>query len=229
MVEKCGINDMGNRFEDITGMKFNHLKVVELYGRKVLKNNKRQALWKCECDCEKHNIVLTTGYNLKSGKIHCCEECRRSEYPKNRLSRTRIGKIWRGIKNRCYNASETGYERYGGRGIKVCDEWKDEKEGLQNFYDWSMENGYEDFLTIDRIDTDGNYEPLNCRWADKLTQANNRRNTSYAEYKGQKIALCDLARELGISENTLQTRYQRGDRGDRLTRTVRRYKGKCVQ
>lgn len=218
---------MGHRFENLTGMKFNHLNVVELYGRKITKNC-TQALWKCECDCDKHNVVLSTGYSLKSGITHCCEECRALEYPQNRISRTRIGRIWYGMKDRCYKPSYTGYKDYGGRGIIICPEWLGEN-GLQNFYDWSMKNGYKDGLTIDRINSDGNYEPSNCRWVNRRMQANNRRNTSYVDYNGQKIALCDLARELGISENTLQTRYQRGDRGSRLTRKTRRYKGKCVQ
>lgn len=133
MIEKANIEDMGNRFEDISGMKFNHLKVVGLYGRKITKNCK-QALWKCECDCEKHNIVFSTGNNLKSGKIDCCEECKKSEYSQNRLSRTRIGKIWYGMKDRCYNPSRNSYERYGGRGIEICPDWLREN-GLKNFYD----------------------------------------------------------------------------------------------
>lgn len=92
-----------------------------------------------------------------------------------------------------------------------------------------MKNGYADNLSIDRIDVNGNYEPNNCRWVDKRTQANNRTDTTYIDYEGRKISICELARELGIRESTLQTRYQRGDRGNRLTRKARRYKGKCVQ
>lgn len=220
---------MGNRFENITGMKFNHLKVVELYGRKVSKNNKSQAMWKCECDCEKHNIIFSTGYNLKSGKIYCCEECKRMEYTKDGLSRTRIGKIWYAMKRRCYEEKSNSYMRYGGKGITICPEWENDKNGLQNFYEWSMKNGYKDGLTIDRINSNGNYEPSNCRWASRRTQANNRENTTYVEYKGRKVSICDLARELGMKESTLQTRYQRGDRGDRLTRKTRRRERKCVQ
>ena len=131
MIEKANIEDMGNRFEDISGMKFNHLKVVGLYGRKITKNCK-QALWKCECDCEKHNIVFSTGNNLKSGKIDCCEECKKSEYSQNRLSRTRIGKIWYGMKDRCYNPSRNSYERYGGRGIEICPDWLRENAHLNS-------------------------------------------------------------------------------------------------
>lgn len=86
------------------------------------------------------------------------------------MSRTRIYKIWKDMRRRCSNPKRECYKRYGGRGIRVCDEWHD----FINFYEWSMANGYCDNLTIDRINNDGNYEPSNCRWTNQSIQAINR-------------------------------------------------------
>lgn len=86
------------------------------------------------------------------------------------LSRTRLYRIWIGMKGRCYNPNYIQYAYYGGKGIKVCDEWIQCGAGFLNFYQWAMKNGYNDSLSIDRIDPSMDYTPCNCRWADKYTQ-----------------------------------------------------------
>lgn len=124
---------------------------------------------------------------------------------KHGKSNERIFWIWRDIKLRCYNQNTNGYSRYGGRGITVCEEWLGE-HGAENFINWALQNGYTDNLTIDRIDTNGNYEPSNCRWVTKKEQANNRRSNRILEYKGKKQTMKQWADELGINYSTLKMR-----------------------
>lgn len=117
-------------------------------------------------------------------------------------SKTRIWNIWMGMRARCYRKSEVSYKYYGGRGIKVCDAWKD---SFENFYN-DMCNGYCENLTIERIDVDGDYSKENCRWATKSEQSMNKRKTIYLKYKGEKKPLMQWSKELGISAKLLRQR-----------------------
>jgi len=117
----------------------------------------------------------------------------------------RIYNIWRHMKRRCYAPEEKHYDIYGGKGITICDDWLK----YENFREWSINNGYEESLSIDRIKNDKNYEPRNCRWVSQLVQQNNRTNNLYLEYKGKRMTVADLARETGRNRKTLQARYHR--------------------
>lgn len=133
---------------------------------------------------------------------------------------SRLSEIFRSMKKRCYNIKSIQYEYYGGRGIKLCDEWNDRTiirisgigytKGFLAFKKWALENGYQDNLSIDRIDVNKNYEPSNCRWVTKQSQANNRRNNKYITYKGKTQSLADWCRELRIKYTTIQDRLELG-------------------
>ena len=120
--------------------------------------------------------------------------------------KTRLYKIWCGMRERCNRVNHSAYKNYGGRGIKVCLEWDD----YVAFREWATNNGYSNELTLDRIDVDGNYCPENCRWVTMDEQHKNRRDNNIVDYKGQRYILADLARLKGIGWTTLKYRLQKG-------------------
>ena len=125
----------------------------------------------------------------------------------------KIYKVWSGIKQRCFNPNSNRYKNYGGRGISICDEWKN---SFETFCKWALENGYKEGLSIDRIDHEKKYEPSNCRWTDEITQQNNRTNNTLYEYEGETHTLTEWSRIKGIKPKTFCTRWRRGYRGQDL-------------
>lgn len=126
---------------------------------------------------------------------------------KHNMTHTRLYNTWCNMKARCYRKTMKRYERYGGRGIIVCEEWKNSFIAFKN---WAMANGYKDDLTLDRINVDGNYEPNNCRWISNLEQQSNRGNNRMITYNGETKALCEWARIYGLKWKTLQGRINDG-------------------
>jgi hypothetical protein len=121
--------------------------------------------------------------------------------------KTRLYRIWANIKTRCTNTNDPHFDRYGGRGITICDEWKND---FKAFYDWSMSNGYADDLTIDRIDNNGNYEPSNCRWVTVAEQNRNKRNVKYITYNGETHTISEWTDILHLGKETIRERLKRG-------------------
>lgn len=121
----------------------------------------------------------------------------------------RLYMVWCTMKQRCLNPNNKQYAYYGARGITICEEWMHD---YSVFRKWSLENGYEDNgkLSIDRINNDGNYEPENCRWVDRITQANNQSTNVIISYNGKTQTLRQWSRETGISAHTLYYRYSSG-------------------
>lgn len=125
---------------------------------------------------------------------------------KHGLKYTRIYSIWCGIKTRCLNKNSKDYKKYGGRGIKICDEWKND---VGSFNKWAMSNGYKEKFSIDRIDVNGDYCPENCRWVDNFTQQRNKRNNVLVGYNGKLITAAECAECVGISSGAMANRIKR--------------------
>lgn len=189
--------------EDMTGRRFGRLSVLGRFHR-----GKRAAYWWCRCDCG--NEVAVNSHHLRVGKTKSCgclknelssERMTRSNY-KHGKSRTRLHRIWVDMRKRCSNSNHWAYQRYGGRGIFVCDEWSN----FESFEQWSVRNGYSETLTLDRENNNGPYSPENCRWVSRKEQSRNRCSTILLEYKGECLPLSEWAEKLNMKYSTLYGR-----------------------
>jgi hypothetical protein len=195
-----GDKKMG-KFIDVTGQRFGRLVVTSIYCKG------KTSKWVCQCDCGKTTIV--SSQNLRNGHTKSCG-CYNSNMTTLRNTRhgqsnTRLYKIWKGIKKRCYNQNSEKYPDYGGRGITVCPEWRD----FITFRDWALSNGYGDNLSIDRINVNMNYEPSNCRWATSKEQANNKTDNHVLQFRGVKKTVAEWADVVGIDKRLVYDRISR--------------------
>ncbi len=209
------------------GLRINHFTVIR-------RDHKRKDKWYflCKCDCGNEFYTETSGMKkIKSCGCLTSMYIRESNY-KHGESNTRLYRVWAGIKDRCYNKNNKSYNDYGGRGISMCDEWRN---SFESFRDWSYKNGYDEKLSceecsIDRIDFNGNYEPSNCRWADRHTQSNNRRDNICITRNGETHTLSEWAEITGIKYFTLVHRYKLGmNANDILSLKDKRMKGTQIQ
>lgn len=138
---------------------------------------------------------------------------------KHGCSHTKLYGILEGIKERCLNKNSKAYKHYGGRGISVCNDWLK----FENFRDWAFKNGYEEGLTIDRIDNNKGYIPENCRWTTIKEQANNKRNNILFFYNGKNQTASQLAKELNVSPFLLYVRKRRGWSVDKILSNIDKY------
>ena len=185
---------------------FHYLTVI----KRVENANNGHSRWLCKCKCGNETVVMSS--HLIGGKIKSCGcwwEERKHEYRKihGHSHKERLYNIWLGMKNRCYTKSHIRYSDYGGRGITVCAEWK---QDYSAFRSWAIQNGYADYLTIDRIDNNGNYEPSNCRWVSMHEQCRNQRTNVMLTYCGKTQTMKDWAKELNMSYSAIGWRIRNG-------------------
>lgn len=185
---------------DLTGRKFGRLEVIERNGS----DKHKHIVWMCKCKCG--NFVNVPSNRLLNENTMSCG-CLKKEIElngnNNKIhgeSKTKLFKVWVGMKQRCFNENIKGYENYGGRGITVCEEWINSYE---NFRNWAIQNGYKDGMTIERKDVNGNYCPENCTWITKAEQSINRRNVYHITYKGIEHTVIEWSDVLSISPSRL--------------------------
>lgn len=186
---------------DIIGKRFGRLFVVDFDHA-----DGYRKYYQCICDCGNMKVVLKG--NLLAGRTTSCgcyQKERASEASSLPPHYRRLRSIFRGMKSRCYDEKCSGYKRYGGRGISICDEWLN---NIDSFCKWALDNGYEDGLSIDRIDNDGDYCPSNCRWATPSIQMSNYSRNVLIEYNGEKKTMSQWAEEYGIRLTTLHNRLR---------------------
>lgn len=185
---------------DLTGQRFGRLTVI---CRADIKS--KDVKWLCKCDCG--NECITKGIYLRIGDTKSCgciaKQLLIKRNYKHGKRHTRLYNIWRDIIRRCESTTRFAHEYYHDKGITICEEWRND---FLAFYNWAMNNGYSDNLTIDRIDTDKNYEPNNCCWVTMKVQGNNKSNNIHISYNGETHTLSEWADITGIKRATIRAR-----------------------
>lgn len=206
-----GRNEKGqfvNMREDITGQRFGRLVALNFSH----KDKNRKTYWDFQCDCG--NIKTLRTDQVKNGNIKSCGCLKKEQdninlnrkgsepwkYDSKGLSQHPLYHKWGGMKRRCYDVHDSKYDKYGGRGIQMCKEWL---HSFKAFYDWSIDNGWEEGLQIDRIDNDGNYEPNNCRYVTAKENCNNRSTTRKIEINGITHSITEWCEIFNIEPHSL--------------------------
>lgn len=207
-------------FIDLTGRRFGKLIVINRTEDMIYKSGTHVAMWECLCDCGNEKIIA--GTSLKSGctKSCGCYHMQRitESNSTHKKSNTRLYRIWKHMIDRCNNNKSDAYKYYGGRGISICKDW----HNIELFFEWSFCNGYDDSLTLDRLDTNGNYDPENCRWATRKEQANNTSRNVNLFFNGKTQNISQWASETGIKFATIWSRLKLGwNIEDALTKPVK--------
>lgn len=187
---------------DLTNLRFGRLAVIKM----VEKNR-----WLCVCDCGNEKTIYRN--NLVGNQTRSCGCYQKEKVMTHGLSRNRLYSIWCDIKKRCTNERSKVFGNYGGRNIKICEEWMND---FSKFHKWSITNGYKDNLSIDRKDNDGNYEPSNCRWVTSEVQNNNTRKNVRVEIEGVTRTLSQWSKLSGVNERTISHRFKNGITGKAL-------------
>lgn len=216
------IKTCGNHKKDYIGQRYGRLVVLEELQTTDSAGRKFRS-FKCQCDCG--NTVIVRQSNLVTTTKSCgCyqRDSVRKRQTKHGLNGTRIWNIYYQMKQRCYNKKHPEYYNYGGRGITICDEWLDKDNGAKKFFEWAFENGYQDDLTIDRIDNDKGYSPSNCRWVTMYEQGRNRRTNVFVEYNGRRMILKDFSDLIGANRNMVSKLLKQGKSVEEIVERYRK-------
>lgn len=194
------------KVRDLTGQRFGKLTVIG-----IEETETRKTFWVCQCDCGNMKVVRSD--SLICGAIKSCGCLKKQQDRINltanhshKMSGTRIYQEWQGMKGRCYNPNDPRFDRWGGRGIEVCEEWRN---SFESFYEWALANGYKENLTIDRIDNDGDYTPSNCRWATQQEQSRNRSSNINITIGNATKTLTEWCEIFELPYKTIVARYHR--------------------
>lgn len=192
------------KFIDLSGQRFGRLTVI-----RRAENKRGRVAWLCRCDCGANTIAsadkLRSGHTQSCGCIHKKQLTLRNTVHNG--CGTRLYCIWAHIRSRCYKETCKDFPLYGGRGIRMCDEWEYDFDAFRR---WALTNGYDDKLSIDRIDVNGNYCPENCRWANDTQQANNKRRNHAITFDGETHTLAEWETMTGIKQETIRARLKLG-------------------
>lgn len=209
------------RSASLEGQVFGRLTVIKRAG-----SLRGVSCWLCKCSCGRERIV--TRAHLKQGGTKSCGCYKREKLIENgqrsgigERSRkhgdfgTKLYSIWAGVKRRCQNPNTKHYSDYGGRGIRLCDDWQD----YINFKKWALASGYADGMSIERIDVNSGYCPENCKWIPRRDQALNRRSSIRLEYGNRSFTVKEAAEALGMKERTVMGRVERGWTAEQIFET----------
>lgn len=191
-------------FRDLTSQRFSRLTVLSIHSKKTRSGSR---YWSCVCDCGKATIIrsghLTSGATESCGCIQ--REKARLRFLTHGLRKTREYRAWRAAKDRCFRAKCGNFADYGGRGITMCEEWRDDFTAFLRDMG-PCPPGH----TLERRDVNGNYEPSNCCWATQTTQARNKRTSLHATHNGRTLTITEWAQLTGLSYYTLRRRQKAG-------------------
>ena len=208
--------------KNLVGMRFGKLSVLERAGSKKYAGISR-ATWICRCDCGKTVIadtrILTSGHKKSCG---CIPHKAIHHHKTHGKTGSRLYRIWRGIKTRCYKTNFPEYHRYGGRGITMCYEWKNHPEA---FIKWAESHGYQNNLTIDRIDNNKGYCPENCQFITLVENNFRKPNITWIEFDGERNTAYGWGRIIGVDGDTLRRMYLlKGE--EEVVERIKQYKEK---
>lgn len=207
---------------NLSGKKYGRLTVLSLMPERDVRGNKQ---WNCLCRCgritvkttsqlgDKNNLNASCGCalqdSIKKASAAAVESTTKFRHP----LKQKIKNLYRNMVNRCNNPYDLRYHDYGGRGIRVCDEWLTDR---YKFYNWCLDNGIDDYRQIDRIDNNGDYSPSNCKFSTRIEQANNTRKNVFLSWNGSTMTVSQWARVIGVRQQALQHRISRGWSVDRI-------------